>query len=135
MKKKFGKGGTARPVQSYRSADKFSVDEMPPAEAKRVKASERSREAEELDKEQTANKHAMRSLSEYSEAKPRARMDEPYPKMLMERMDRAADRASKAGANAYKVQKGTEKYQYKKGGSVTRGDGCAKKGKTKGRYV
>jgi hypothetical protein len=132
-KRKFSKGGTARPVQSYRSADKFSVDEMPPAEAKRVKASERSREAEELYKEQEANNNYSRALSDYAEARPKARMDEPYPKMLTERLDRAADRATKAGTNAFNVQKGREKYQYKKGGSVTRGDGIAQRGKTKGR--
>lgn len=140
MKKKFNKGGTARPVQSYRSADRFSVDEMPPAEAARVKASERSREAEELRKDQEAQNRSMESLSDYAEANPKARMDAPYPKMLMERMDRSAQRSDKAGANAYGVQKGREKYQYKKGGSVKssasrRADGIAVKGKTKGRII
>jgi hypothetical protein len=140
MKKKFSKGGSARAPQSYRSADRFSVDEMPPDEAKRVKASERSREAKELSKEQDANTHAMQSLSDYSQARPKARMDDPYPKMLLDRMDKAADRANKAGTNAFNVQKGREKYQYKKGGSVkssasSRADGIAQRGKTRGRVL
>lgn len=126
-------------VRSYRSYDRHSVKDMPAHEASRVKASERAREGRvNADAQDASNRH-MDILEQAASVYPKkaigAVMRDPIVRSAGDKADAANAKAASAGKDAYLTREGKKDYQYKKGGVVRCKDGCASRGKTKGRFV
>ena len=66
------------------------------------------------------------------------KIEEPQGKALEDLRRQRAEREQmkkEAAAPTTKTEMGKGKLTFKKGGAVTRGDGCAQRGKTKGRMI